>query len=217
MHAFFVDGSFNVVLYLVLEAAIQKGLTNVYTVFSDYVAKWTWPLRVNGSHLHEIFDDSRRDKHRAAKHIKCQASDGLSLVGVTAHFVSTVVLNLVKMRVTAVGCEKECYAFLALVDVIELIAASARITVQPEELLTAVDKFLHLFKDSWGYEWMTPKFHWTLHFWKQLQHSKKMLSCFCLERKHRVPKRYATEIKKTFQRAAASPCLWKWSAIIWDS
>ena len=204
MHAFFVDGIFNVVLYLVLEAAMQKGFTSVYTVFSDYVAKWTWPLRVNGSHLHEIFDDSRRDKHRAAKHIKCQASDGLSLVGVAAHFVSTVLLNLVKMKGADVGCEKECYAFLALVDVIELIVASARITVQPERLLTAAETFLHLFRDSWGYEWMTPKFHWMLHFWRQLLNSKKMLSCFCLERKHRVPKRYATEIKNISKGSSKS-------------
>ena len=62
-------------------------------------------------------------------------------------------------------CSNECYAFLALVDVIELIVASLRTSVQPEKLLAAVEKFLQLFRDAWGCGWMTPKFHWLLHFY----------------------------------------------------
>ena len=47
-------------------------------------------------------------------------------------------------------CTKECKVFLALVDVIELIVASARATVAPEKLLAAVEDFLELFRDAWG-------------------------------------------------------------------
>ena len=61
MHAIFVDGVFNLTLYLLLEAIIKKGLTNVYSVFSGYILKWTWPGRINASHLHKIFTDDRRD------------------------------------------------------------------------------------------------------------------------------------------------------------
>ena len=78
--------------------------------------------------------------------------------------------------------------------VIELSMASARTAVQPERLLKAVEKFPHLFKDAWGCRMMVPKFHWLLHFWRQLKRFHKMLACFCLERKHRIPKRYATEL-----------------------
>ena len=88
MHALFVDGVFNLVLYLMLETVLQLGLTNVYSVFSNYIANWRWPHRVHSYHLHEIFTADRRDKHRLAKHIKMQASDGLSLVSVAALFTT---------------------------------------------------------------------------------------------------------------------------------
>ena len=99
----------------------------------------------------------------------------------------------VLMNVEGVNCSKQCDAFLALVDVIELIDASARVIVQPQQVLQHCETFLQLFKEAWGLEWMTTKFHWLLHFHHQLEGSrfKKFLNCFCLERKHRVPKRYA--------------------------
>ena len=37
--------------------------------------------------------DSRKEKHRKAKHVKCQASDGLSLVVVTAAFGEIVLMK----------------------------------------------------------------------------------------------------------------------------
>ena len=50
---------------------------------------------------------------------------------------------------------------------------------------------------------MTPKFHWLLHLWKQLQRSHALLNCFCLERKHRVPKRYAGELTNVNKLSSA--------------
>lgn len=78
--------------------------------------------------------------------------------------------------------------------------------MQPEKLLAAVEKFLQHFKDAWGCAWMIPKFHWLLHFHDQMSKSKflKLLNCFCLERKHRVPKRSATEITNTVNKNSKS-------------
>jgi hypothetical protein len=189
MHAIFVDGIFNVTLYLLLETMITLGFPDVYQNFSDYISNWSWPNRLmSGAHLAGIFDDSRKEKHRKAKHIKCQASDGLSLVVVTAAFVQKVLMKL------TLACTIECKAFLALVHVIELIVAAARATVAPEKLLAAVEHFLKLFRDAWGIHWMTPKFHWLLHLWKLMQKFRRLLNCFCLERKHRQPKRYASDL-----------------------
>ena len=55
MHALFVDGVFNFVLYLLLESVIQIGFPEIYAVFKDYIATWKWPDRVHSYHLHEIF------------------------------------------------------------------------------------------------------------------------------------------------------------------
>ena len=200
MHGLFVDGVFNICLFLMFEVFIQKGFNTVYAVFSEYVSKWTWPLRTPGSHLHEIFSESRRDKHRKAKHIKAQASDLLSLCDVSYLFTLKVLMKL------EFDCANECKAFLALIDVVQLIVASGRVHVEPADLLSAVEKFLQLFSGSFGFQWMTPKFHWLLHIPDQLRRSSSntLLNCFCLERKHRVPKRYATEMTNVSKHASKS-------------
>ena len=204
MHALFVDGVFNTILYLLLEAFIQGGCKDVYEVYSQYISNWSWPDHILSAHLPAIFSHDRRGKHRAAKHIKCQASDGLSLTGVTAMFVVKVLLKLKGMHVMQKDCSKECYAFLALVDVIDLIQVSSGIKLQPERLLGAAEHFLDLFKDAWGCKMMVPKFHWLLHLHKQLKLNGKLLNCFCLERKHRVAKRYAGELSNISKQNSRS-------------
>ena len=187
---------------MLLQEVIKIGFPDVYAVFRSYISNWKWPARVHWTHLHEIFNADRAASHRKAKHIKMQASDGLSLTGVAAMFCMNVLLNLPKP--IADSCRKHCNAFLALTDVIEFIVASARVAVPPKQLLKAVEKFLHLFKDAWGCSFMTPKFHWLLHLWKTLQRNGALLNCFCLERKHRMPKRYATEITNAQKLNSAS-------------
>ena len=83
MHGIFVGGVWNIALYLFLEMLIDAGYIDIYNVFASFIAGWSWPGRICSAHLHEIFQGDRRDKHRAAQHIKAQASDMLSIVGAT--------------------------------------------------------------------------------------------------------------------------------------
>ena len=46
---------------------------------------------------------------------------------------------------------------------------------------------------------MIPKFHWLLQY-----HQQVLFNCFCLERKHRVPKRYANDLTNTSRNASQS-------------
>ena len=193
---------FNLTMYLLLDAFIDIGFPEVYEVFSNFIANWKWPGRLHSTFLHEIFADDRKKKHRDAKHIKCQASDGLSLIAVAAHFVVSVLLNLKKLGKTTRDCDAECYAFLALCDLVDLIVAASRMRVAPDKLLTSVETFLDLFEKAWGIEWMTPKFHWLLHIPNQLRMFGFLMACFCLERKHRVPKRYATDVTHPSQNSS---------------
>ena len=188
MHCLFVDGCFNLIVFLLLEAFINTGYTDVYQVCANYVSKFRWPRWVHGAHLHEIFAQSRKDKHRKARHIKAQASDLLSLVPVLALFTQNVLFKLGT-------CNKECAAFLSLVEVIELVKSVGRVSVTPDRMLKAVEHCLACCADTFGFEELTPKWHWMLHFHQQLTRNRVMLNCFCLERKHRAPKRYCTEFK----------------------
>ena len=187
MHLLFVSGVANLVVYLTFESFIGNDRKEVYEHFRNYVSVWHWPGRLHGSGLSEIFTEKRKDSHREAKRIKCQASDMLCLIPVLALFVQTILLN------TGL-CGDECRAFLAMADMIELIFSTTRLKVDPETLKASVELFLELFVRAYGYDWMIPKFHWLLHLSIILGRFGVLLNCFALERKHRVPKRYSTEI-----------------------
>jgi hypothetical protein len=103
-------------------------------------------------------------------------------------FVMNVLMHL------DINVRDECNAWLALADLVDLVVASARIKITVEQLQKAVEKFLDRFVVAWGCDWMTPKFHWLLHFASLLFRYPFLLMCFCLERKHRVAKRYAGEL-----------------------
>ena len=197
MHALFVDGVVNMTVYLCFEEFVKVGQTGIYESFAEFIRNWKWPGRLHGDHLSDIFTSDRRDKHRKAQHIKCQASDMLSLMGVLALFVQTVLLP----QDNAAGA---CHAMLSLLELAQLSMATTRIKVSPAKLLGIVHKFLEQFTTAFGFEWMTPKCHWLLHLPVTLQRFGFLLNCFALERKHRVPKRYATDLKNISKKASTS-------------
>ena len=197
MHALFVDGILNLVIYLCFEKFISAGHTNVYVSFSDFLSNWKFPGRLNADHLSDIFSDERRDKHRKAKHIKCQASDMLSLIGVLALFLLTVLLPLEV-------ADAACHALLSCISLAQLVVATSRIAVSPARLLGVVHRYLDDFTKAFGFEWLTPKAHWLLHLPETLRQFGRLLNCFALERKHKTPKRYATDLTNISKHASKS-------------
>ena len=86
----------------------------------------------------------------------------------------------------------------------DLIISVPRAHVEPSSLDNLVERFLELFVHAFGFEWMTPKFHWLLHFGDHLEKWHILLNCFVLERRHRIAKRYATELKNISKDASQS-------------
>ena len=197
MHSFFfVDGIFNITVYLLFEAFLPRP---IYKTFHDFLQSWVWPAKLNKSatYMAEIFARERMTSSRKAKHIKCQASDGWSLLQPLYVFTTQVLLTLGT-------CDAECNVLLAMVEMIDIIASTPKHRTEPSTVLAAVHKFLDLYVKAWGFEWTTPKSHWPLHFAEFLQKMHEIMSansdewgwlpnCFTLERKHKLGKRYATE------------------------
>ena len=119
-------------------------MRDIYTHFSNFIAGWSWPGRINGAHLHEIFEENRKDKHRAAKRIKAQASDMLSIVGVTKMFIVSVVLQ------SDFPFKPQCDAVLALVWLVDLIVAVPTLKIHPSRILAASEDFLEKCVSAWG-------------------------------------------------------------------
>ena len=201
MHAFWVDGIFNLVLYLLFETLFQQKRP-IYATFSNFLLSWVWPgkLKVKATDLASIFGTERMNSSRKSKHIKCSAGDCWSLVIPLTVFVQQVLLQFGT-------CDSECKVFLSMLDVIDLITSTHKCKVEPADLLAKVQKFLDMFVEVWGFAMTTPKFHWLLHLPEYLQRLHEILAkcnipgwlqnCFVLERKHKVGKRYATERHNT--------------------
>ena len=192
MHCLLVDGVYNVQLYLLFEAFLDDGCADIYELVRGYVAKWRWPSRLHGDHLSEIFAANRKESSRKAQHVKAQASDLLSLTGVIALFVVTVLVPS-----SSGHCLQACQALLALTNIIDVLTSVAKGRSYPNLLRASVHDYLTRFTDAFGYEWLTPKFHWLLHLASQLEKQGSLLNCFALERKHRWGKRFATDIENT--------------------
>ena len=186
MHCLFVDGVCNVSVYLLLEEHISAGAKGIYEELEKFLKEWAYPGRVHGTHLSDIV--SAPKKHRDAQHIKCQASDMLSLIPVLAMWCQSVLLPLAL-------CTPAVNAFIALCNIVQCLWCAGRSTLQANKLEALVEDFLAKFSGVWGFAWMTPKFHWMLHFGDHLRKLGFLANCFCLERRHRIAKRYANDLK----------------------
>ena len=202
MHTLIANGIVNLAIYLLFETFIEAGSTRIYEVCEGFIAKWKWPSRLHGDHLSDIFTNSKKKSHRDAKHVKCQASDLLSLYPVLAYFVQIILLKTCRDD----SCTNACKAFLALVKVLEFIhlANRAQGRITSDMMRDAIHEFLTAFVLAWGVSKLIPKCHWLLHFAKHFQTHGALPSCFVNERYHRNPKRYANDMTNTNNDASTN-------------
>jgi hypothetical protein len=186
MHAMLVNGVFHTVTYLLL---IGLG-PDIYSTLQNYIGLWRFPANVANSSLKDLFAKKRKDSNNKAGTFKCSASEGLGVYPILAFFVQAVVLP-------AGLCSKECRAFLALADVLDLLQAVPRSLTTPAQLRAAIAGFLRASMDAGWEEHMQPKFHWLIHLPKHLARFGILPTCWVHERKHKVVKRYANDIKNS--------------------
>ena len=86
----------------------------------------------------------------------------LSLIPVLAMWCQAVLLPLAL-------CTPAVNAFIALCNIVQCLWCAGRSTLQPDTLDALVEDFLAKFSGVWGFAWMTPKFHWMLHFGDHLR------------------------------------------------
>ena len=104
----------------------------------------------------------------------------------------SVILHLFYM-----ACPREVSVYLALCDVIDCLSCFARGKITPEAVQRCVHTFLQLFCDVFGFEYMTPKFHWLLHFGDYAKRFGMLVACYVHERKHKMVKRYLNDLRNT--------------------
>jgi len=190
MHTMLVSGVFNTVAFLFFEELMQCGNKQIWETCHDYLELWVWPAAVVGKSVAGVFQRKRVASTRKAGILKCTASESLSLYSVLAYFVLVVVLP-------SGACIAQCKAFLTLCDIIDLLQSVPLGVVSPALLSRAVKAFLDFCTHAKWQKYMHPKFHWMIHFIKELERFGCLPTCFVHERKHRVAKRYANDICNT--------------------
>ena len=85
--------------------------------------------------LQEIFNTNRDKANTKAKKFKCKASEGLGLYPTLAHFIQAVVLP-------AKACVKECVAFLAMADLLDVLQAVPLHIITPQQLKAVIHTLL---------------------------------------------------------------------------
>lgn len=189
MHVFFVGGVFCVHMGLLMWRLKPHKIT--YATLHAYLQPWRWPLAVGSKKGCDVFAPKRAKASWDTGGLKATASECLSLFPVLALFFDALVGN----ENQEVSQHARC--FLKLVSCLELVQASARRAVEPATLQQALEGYMQMFQGLFGAESMTPKFHYALHLPNLLQRYSFLPACFCLERKHRVPKKIGDEIRNT--------------------
>ena len=94
-------------------------------------------------------------------------------------------------------------ALFVVTDLVEAMQLVALGLTPPARIRGIVSRLIRSCQSAGWEDCMIPKFHWLLHYAKHLERWGSAISCFVHERKHRMIKRYAQDIRNTgFQISA---------------
>lgn len=190
MHAIFVNGVFNTIAFAFIECFLSAGMKDVWEILEGYIKLWQWPKRVHDRALPEVFSKKHVAACRKSGQLKCSASEGLSLYPVMAMFTRSVLLP-------TGACTTGCQAFLALAEVLDQLLAIPLGIVPPRELQRSIASFLDACIAAKWRSLMHPKFHWLVHLPQHLASWGTLPTCWVHERRHKMVKRYAGDIRNT--------------------
>lgn len=191
MHVWLVSGVFNAHVGLMVRALKPLGIT--YEKLNQYVQLFRLPSSVKDHRRLDVFSAKRAKASWEDNSLKAAASECLSLFPIMGNYMQALVEKSQNATV-----RRHASAFVLLVEVMELLLQSARPgRVAPDALGHAIQAHLQIFRELYGAAAMTPKFHYTLHFPSFLQRVGFLPNCFALERKHKMPKRFANSLTNT--------------------
>ena len=156
-----------------------------WTTFFEYSKFWQLPKQFASVSISQLFESKRVAKHKNSGKLNCQASELLSVLPVLAHFLQKV------CREQSAGTQ----AWLAMVALLEVIHSSCSGKVTSNLVFHLVEDALGKWKDAgWPFR---KKNHWLLHFQQSFQDHGVLISCFSMERKHKMITRKTSLVHNT--------------------
>jgi hypothetical protein len=187
VHIYVVTGLFNVEMQYLL--VFLKHNDILPSALHAFLQPWTWPRSM--SEPRKMFSKKRIDLD--GDHYKCDANEALHIYQLVAILLLTIV--------PANTCVLQILSFLALCDVLDLLANIKHGLVEHARLRDAVLKHLNLFKRAYGLHGWLPKHHLAQHLADQLKRFLFLLTLLTHERKHKVVKRMSRDrfTKQSFE------------------
>ena len=200
MHILFSSGIVAVHIGQLMKALKRYKFT--YDMLHEYALLFKWPRRVGYLTGVKSLSQERAHSSWEAGRFKAQASESMSILPVIANFIQNVLVDHENGTIRA-----HAACFMKLMNFWELIDISARYSVTAAEVQSAAADYGASFKELYGEDCMIFKFHMMFHLSKWLDIIGFLPNCQVLERKHRVPKRYADQCRNTRVSTFASSVL----------
>ena len=189
MHTMVANGVMNVVTWLLLDTLSSH--MGIWDALHSYVSLWNTPRHFKGNHVCEMFNKKRQKSCREAKKFKYVASELIGVYPILACFFHNI------LQRGECECKLEITAFLKACDLMDLIMIIPLGIVSPTALQAAVEGLLEACINAGWQHRFIKKIHWILHLANHLLKWGTIPTCFSLERKHRLVKRFAKAVLNT--------------------
>ena len=183
MHCFVVNGAFNVEVGALLPSLKAAGLNQ--TMLHEFLQKHTWPSQIGG----KAASGANVFKKKHEGNLKCSASEALGVYNVIRVFLGKHIAQLQPYRV-------QVQSYFKLCDALDCIQGCRKGTHNATDLQSALTNFVVAHQEAYDSTVWLPKHRYLQHLALQLTSHGKIVGCFVHERKHRVAKRYAENVRK---------------------
>ncbi|CAE7280048.1 unnamed protein product [Symbiodinium sp. CCMP2592] len=155
----------------------------------DFVQSFHWPVQFAGADAKSVLAKKREDKTAP---VKAEASELLNFLPVLQLF-----LILFVWRDADDSLKSCCHGFFTLCKILRMLRKATQGGLDPAALRGAIKEHCELYLANYGAEYWVPKNHMTMHLPEFLSRHGLLLSCFVHERKHKLVKRFANNMKNT--------------------
>ena len=202
MHGLCSAGVLNYTFFAVLQSLQEAGM-DIWNSLKEFMKFWKMPKALGNCNLQSLFDTKAVAAYKKAACLKCSASEMLSVAKPLQYYVQAICLP-------QEVCLLQCQCLLAWVDVLDFVS-SIYTMLQPsaQKLQALVEKALSSTLTAGFGDVVRPKHHWCLHMASCLERWKCLPSCWAMERKHKVVRKYGNNIMDTtkYERSLLSEVL----------
>ena len=197
MHCTCASGILNIVMFLTFQA-LQPHIP-IWKELETYCAFWILPHALQSCKVQHLFTAKKVESSKAAGRFKCSGAEMLTVLPIVTYYIQTICLP-------AGLAVLECKAFIQMAKVVELLRQADFGRVHHTTLAKEVDEALSCCVKAKWQSHMIRKFHWLLHMSQHVKNHAHLVSCWCMERKHKAISRFVKPKKDptSFERSVLS-------------